>query len=142
MPTPVDLGLFAIVLVGAVYVAADLAGGAAMVILLLGLRLLARITHDKESVGLDVVVAVALFVGAFVFQTRVGHGVFERGIDDTAMNLAELRRTGNPIPLVLVFYYHALELLFAFGYRPRLARTMETYRGRELARIPNDPRGR
>ena len=30
---------------------------------------------------------------------------------------------------MLVFYYHALELLFAFGYRPGLARTMETYRG-------------
>ena len=59
VPAPVDLGLVAIVLVGAVYVAADLAGGAAMVILLLGLAC-SRGHSPLGPVGLDVVVAVAL----------------------------------------------------------------------------------
>jgi hypothetical protein len=43
---------------------------------------------------------------------------------------------------VLVFSYHALELLFALGYRPEVAATMHVHRARELARIADDPRGR
>jgi uncharacterized membrane protein YGL010W len=83
-----------------------------------------------------------VFAVAFVVQTRLGHGVFERGIDDTAMNLAELARTKDPIPILLVFAYHTLELLFAAGYRPALHTEVERYRGLELTRIPNDPRRR
>ena len=77
-----------------------------------------------------------------MFQTQVGHGVFERGIDDTDKNLAELRRTGNPVPIVLVFYYHLIEILFAIGYRPALRRAVEQQRDEELARIADDPRVR
>lgn len=139
VPTPVDLSLVGIVLVGGVYVLADVAGGAAMVALLLALRALAT-AIGTGSLALDAAAATGLFVLAFVFQTRVGHGVFEQGRDDTAMNLAEFRRTKNPIPLVLVFYYHAVELLFAAGYRPAVAATMHAHRDRELRRLPGDPR--
>jgi uncharacterized membrane protein YGL010W len=141
VPTPVDLGLVAIGAIGLLYLAVDRIGGAAMIGMLIGLWALAA-TLTSGSAHLDALVAVGAFALAFVFQTRVGHGVFERGLDDTAMNLAEFRRTKNPIPLVLVFYYHALELLFAAGYRPTLAARMHAHRARELARLPNDPRGR
>jgi uncharacterized membrane protein YGL010W len=139
IPSPIDIGLLAIVTVGVLYVAADRVGGAVMVALLVALRaLVAPLTTG--AVALDVAAAALLFAAAFVFQTRVGHGIFERGVDDTTMNLAEFRRTHNPIPLLLVFYYHALELLFALGYRPALATTMYEHRARELARIVDDPR--
>ena len=141
VPTPIDLGLVAIALVGIVYCAADRGAGLAMVLLLLALRLgVSALTTGAPA--LDGAVALSAFALAFAFQTRVGHGVYERGLDDTAMNLAEFRRTRNPIPLLLVFYYHPLELLFALGYRPELAATMHVHRARELARIPDDPRGR
>lgn len=136
---PGSLDLVAIAGVGVVYLATDLGAGALMVGLLVVLRaLVAPLTSGTPFV--DGVVAVALFVAAFVFQTRVGHGVFEHGIDDTAMNLAEFRRTRNPIPLVLVFYYHLWELLLALGYRPALQQAIADHRTAELARIPADPR--
>lgn len=141
LPFPLDLSLIAIVLVGVVYLAADLGGAAFMVLLLLALRAVVR-PLTTGSALLDATIASAAFAAAFVFQTRVGHGVFERGIDDTEQNLAEFGRTRNPIPLLLVFYYHALELLFAASYRPALRRAMEEHRTAELLRIPADPRPR
>ncbi len=138
VPTPIDLARAAIAAVGLVYLAADLVAGALMIVLLLALRALVAPFTTGARVA-DVALAAAVFGAAFVFQTRIGHGVFEHGVDDTAMNLAEFRRTRNPIPLVLVFYYHALELLFAAGYRPALAATMRAHRARELARLRDDP---
>ncbi len=139
VPAPVDPALLAIALIALVYLRVDLGAGALMVALLLALRA-AVLSLTTGHVLVDGALAVATFAAAFVFQTRVGHGIFERGIDDTAHNVAELRRTGNPIPILLVFYYHALELLFAAGYRPALRRAMETHRAAELPRIPDDPR--
>lgn len=139
VPAPVDLALLAIALVGVVYLAAELATGALMILLLLALRVLVLPLTTGAPI-VDVTIATLTFVAAFVFQTRVGHGVFERGIDDTEMNLAELARTRNPIPILLVFAYHALELLFALGYRSTLRHDMERHRAAELARIPDDPR--
>jgi uncharacterized membrane protein YGL010W len=139
IPTSIDLALAAIALVGAVYLAVDLLGGVAMMLVLLALRALVGLL-TSGVVALDVAFAVGAFVAAFVVQTRIGHGVFERGIDDTAMNVAELRRTRNPIPILLVFAYHAFELLFALGYRPSLWAAIERHRAAELTRIPEDPR--
>ena len=138
---PVDLALLAIGLVGIVYLAAELAAGVVMVALLLALRALVR-PLTTGSLAIDVAVTTLTFAGAFVLQTRVGHGVFEQGLDDTEMNVADFTRTRNPIPILLVFAYHALELLFALGYRPALRRAMEGHRADELARIPDDPRRR
>jgi uncharacterized membrane protein YGL010W len=141
IPAPVDLGLVAITLVGVLYVLADVGAGAGMTLLLLGLRALVT-PLTTGSTPLDALLAIVVFGAAFVVQTRVGHGVFERGIDDTEMNLAELARTKNPIPILLVFAYHSLELLFAVGYRPALRARVDRHRSGELARIPNDPRRR
>src|SRR5688572_27408910 len=131
VPSPIDLGLAAIALVGAVYLLADVVAGACMTLLLLGLRTLVVPLTTGSSV-IDAALAAAVFAAAFVVQTRVGHGVFERGIDDTEMNLAELARTKNPVPILLVFAYHALELLFAVGYRPALRARVEHHRRGEL----------
>jgi len=139
VPAPFDLSLLAIVLVGAVYVAADVAGGALMIALLLGLRALV-LPWTTGRLVLDAGAAALTFGAAFVFQTRVGHGVFERGVDDTAMNLAELAETRNPIPTLLVFAYHGFELLFALGYRPGLSQAITRHRNAELGRMRNDPR--
>jgi uncharacterized membrane protein YGL010W len=141
VPTPVDASAVVIALVGALYLVVDVAGGAVMLALLLALRGAAG-AIGTGTPGLDALLALLVVVAAFVFQTRVGHGVFERGIDDTATNVAELRRTGNPIPILLIFAYHALELLFAAGYRPELAAAMHAHRATALARIPADPRAR
>jgi uncharacterized membrane protein YGL010W len=138
-PGPLDFALVAIVAVGAIYVAADLVGGAAMIALLLGLRgLVSPLTTGRPLA--DAAVAALVFGAAFTFQTRVGHGVFERGVDDTAMNLAELARTKNPIPTLLVFAYHGFELLFALGYRPGVAQAIARHRGAELMCLRDDPR--
>lgn len=139
VPGPLDVGLVAIVAVGAIYVAADVVGGAAMTALLLVLR--ASVTALTTGGPLaDAVVAVLVFGAAFTFQTQIGHGVYERGVDDTAMNLAELARTKNPIPTLLIFAYHGFELLFALGYRPGLAQAIERHRATELMCLRDDPR--
>jgi uncharacterized membrane protein YGL010W len=134
-----DAALVVIALVGLVYLAADLPAGALMTACLLGLRQLAPFV-TSGSLAIDAAIAVAAFVVPFVVQTRVGHGIFEQGIDDTAMNLAELRRTRDPVPILLVFFYHLVEILFALGYRPALRLAMEGFRAAELARIDPDPR--
>jgi uncharacterized membrane protein YGL010W len=141
VPGPIDVDLVLIAAVGALYVAADLLGGALMVALLVLLR---AIVHPwtTGSPALDAVTATGALVAAFVFQTRVGHGVFERGVDDTAMNLAELGRTKNPIPTLLIFAYHGFELLFALGYRPALWEAIERHRAVELMRMRADARPR
>lgn len=131
---PIDLAFVAAVLLGIVYIATDLLAGALMIALLFALRALA-LSLTSGSVAIDAVASVVLFVVAFTVQTRVGHGVFEKGIDDTNANLAELRRTKNPIPILLVFYYHLVELLFAVGYRPALRAQVEKYRDEEIAKM-------
>ena len=77
--------------------------------------------------------ALALFAITFGLQLGLGHRVFERGRDDTAQNLAELSRTRNPVPILLVFYYHLVELFLAAGYRPGLARDLAAFTERERA---------
>jgi uncharacterized membrane protein YGL010W len=118
-----------------------LAAGAIMIAMLLALRWLVLPLTTGFAV-VDAVIALTIFGAAFIFQTRIGHGVFEEGVDDTSSNIAELRRTKNPVPILLVFYYHLVELLFAIGYRPVLRATMERHREEELARIHDDPRRR
>lgn len=130
----VDLGLLAIAALGVVYVAAEPLAGLLMVGLLLALHEIAP-RLSSGSTALDALLAVAAFGASFLVQTGLGHGRFEGGIDDTAKNVAELRRTGNPLPIVLVFYYHLVELLFAAGYRPALRQRMELAMREEMTRI-------
>lgn len=131
---PFELALPVIAAAGVVFVLAEPIAGALMTALLLLLRIVAFVT--TTGVGwIDALVAIGLFAVAFVVQTRVGHGRFEAGRDDTAMNLAELRRTRNPIPILLIFFYHLVELLFVAGWRPDLRRLVEVFTRSELSRI-------
>lgn len=50
------------------------------------------------------------------------------GLWRLALVVRELARTKNPVPVLLVFYYHLVEVLFAAGYRPALRREMEAHR--------------
>ena len=136
---PIDLAVVVIIGVGVIYLATEPLAGALMILGLVGLHAVA-LRCSTGALAIDAAAAVGLFVVPFVIQTRVGHQIYEQGIDDTEKNLAELRRRLDPIPILLVFYYHLVEILFAFGYRPALRREVERYRDDELARIVPDPR--
>jgi uncharacterized membrane protein YGL010W len=138
---PIDLAVPAILAAGAVFVAADFLVGVLMTMALAGFWLFAH-QLAAGSLALDAGLAAGLFGAALLFQTQVGHGHYEQGVDDTAKNLAELRRTKNPIPILLVFAYHLVEILFALGYRRDLKREVEDEREAERRRIPDDPRRR
>ena len=131
---PVDLAWVALAAIGLIYLATDLFAGALMIVFLAGLRF-GAVQVSSGTAWLDAVIALGVFVVFFVVQTRVGHGVYENGIDDTEQNLAELRKTKNPVPILLVFYYHLLELLFAVGYRPGLRDAVNAHTQLELAKI-------
>src|SRR5690349_9881 len=101
---PIDLALIVVVVVGAIYVAAEPLGGLLMSALLGGLWFSAS-RATSGSTWIDALAAVGLFVAAFTAQTQIGHRVFEHGVDDTQKNVAELARTKNPVPILLVFFY-------------------------------------
>ncbi len=67
----------------------------------------------------------AIFVCANLFQTRVGHALETGGRDDTKKNMAEFKKTKNPIPLLLIFWYHWVEVFFLLGYKPELKREVD-----------------
>lgn len=121
-----DGALVALVGLAPIYIATEPVLGALMIAFLAGCRWLGSLALDW-SMGGTLVGAVVLFAVTFAIQVRVGHGIFEDGRDDTEQNLAELRRTKNPIPILLVFYYHLVELAFAVGYRPALRAEVERY---------------
>lgn len=52
----------------------------------------------------------AIFVVANLIQTKIGHGFEPQGHDDTQINIAELKKSKNPIPILLIFYYHWVEV--------------------------------
>lgn len=131
---PVDLAIIVGVGVAPVYLATEPLLGALMMLLLFGMNRLAHQLIPAPSLAIVLVLA-ATFVVGFAVQVRIGHGVFERGRDDTELNLAEFGRTRNPVPLLLVFYYHLVEVAFALGYRPALRRRVEQAMQAELARI-------
>jgi uncharacterized membrane protein YGL010W len=133
-----DAALVAVVVVAPIYLATEPLLGSLMVLFLascraLGLRFLALAPSWAAAT------AALTFALAFAAQIRVGHGIFEGGRDDTKDNLAELGRTKNPIPILLVFYYHLVEIALAAGYRPALDRDIRAYRDAELA-TRGDPR--
>ena len=76
--------------------------------------------------------AVGLFAVTFGAQVLVGHHVFEEGRDDTEKNLREFAETKNPIPLVLVFYYHLVEIVLNVGYRPALRKDIAVFTTTEI----------
>lgn len=127
-----DAALVAVILLAPIYVATEPLLGAFMIAFLAGCRWLSLQALDVSVAG-TIVGAIVLFAVTFAIQIRVGHGLYEEGRDDTEQNLAELRRTKNPIPILLVFYYHLVELAFAVGYRPALRAEVERHSREHLA---------
>jgi len=127
-----DLALVVIAIVAPIYLLTEPVIGTTMVGFLVGCWWLAD-HGPRFGTGWDVLVAVALFSATFAVQVAIGHGSFEGGRDDTNQNLAEFRTSRNPIPLLLVFYYHLVEIFFALGYRPRLERDVAVFTAREIA---------
>jgi uncharacterized membrane protein YGL010W len=121
-----------------IYVATEPLLGALMIGFLLACRAVALVAIETSLVG-TLVGGVLLFAVTFALQLRIGHGVFEAGRDDTEMNLGELRRTKNPIPILLVFYYHLVELALAAGYRPSLRETIAGFTREHLAAAHGQP---
>jgi uncharacterized membrane protein YGL010W len=127
-----DLALVLITVLAPIYILAEPLLGSLMVGFLVGCwRLATWLLPESPIVG--AVVAVVVFAVTFGLQVAVGHGVFEQGRDDTKANLEELARTKNPIPIVLVFFYHLVEIALAAGYRPALARAIRGHTEREVA---------
>lgn len=130
-----DAALVAVILLAPIYVATEPLLGALMIGFLAGCRWLS-LQALAVSVPATVIGAIVLFAVTFAVQIRIGHGVFEAGRDDTEQNIEELRRTRNPIPILLVFYYHLVELAFAVGYRPALRADVERFTREHLAESP------
>jgi uncharacterized membrane protein YGL010W len=129
---PVDLAWVIIVATAPVYLLAEPLIGAVMVAFLMGCaRSASLLAPDAPLFG--ALLAAVTFALTFSAQVLIGHRIFEEGRDDTEKNLAELRRTKNPIPILLVFYYHLVELFLAVGYRPQLKRDIAIFTERELA---------
>jgi hypothetical protein len=47
--------------------------------------------------------------------------------DDTKKNMEEFHKTRNPIPLILIFYYHMVELVLLAGVKPELKKEIEKF---------------
>ncbi len=127
----VDLALVALLLVAPIFAIAEPVLGIGMIAILAIFREIAlHVLYDSPWAG--ALMAVMVFGGAFAAQIFVGHRVFEQGRDDTKRNLAELRQTKNPIPTLLVFFYHLVELALALGYKPALREEIARFTSAEL----------
>ena len=128
----IDFALVAIALLAPFYLLTEFLMGSAMVLALLYLYHCATLLIFDSNTA--VVFYIILFAIVFSLQTKLGHGRFEiDGRDDTERNLAEVRKTWNPLPLFLIFYYHLVEVFFALGYRPKLQATMRGFRDHHAA---------
>ena len=135
---PFDLSLAVIAAIAPLYLLTDVLMGAAMVAFLLGCRQVALGVLPTSPLW-GAAVAVLVFAVTFGAQVGVGHRVFEEGRDDTDQNLAEVARTRNPLPVLLVFYYHLVELFLAVGYRPALKAQIDRHMQAALAAFGKSP---
>lgn len=121
LPTIVEWALlFAI---ATVYLSTNLSMGASFVCFVLGLRAL----RTTPLAGL------IFFIIPFLAQTMIAHKYFEpNGRDDTEKNVNEFKQTKNPVPLLLIFYYHWVELFFLCGFFLDLNQQVEKAKQNEL----------
>ena len=115
---------------GLVFMSAEWIIGAAMTVLLIALLHIAQ--TFTLGISFDAIFGLLCFIVPFIAQTQLGHRFFEPDSrDDTAKNLAELKRSKNPIPILLIFFYHMAELFFAASYRPTLYKTVNHWTEKE-----------
>jgi len=131
---PLDLAWLVIAVVAFIYLLTEILAGLLMTAALVGLHILAN-QISTGTIWIDALGALGLFILSFSVQTQIGHRIFEKGIDDTEKNLAEFGRTKNPVPLLLIFYYHLVEILFAIGYRPSLKKSVGDFNAAETREI-------
>eukprot|EP00696_Hemimastix_kukwesjijk_P006755 gnl/Hemi2/18565_TR6135_c0_g1_i1.p2 gnl/Hemi2/18565_TR6135_c0_g1~~gnl/Hemi2/18565_TR6135_c0_g1_i1.p2 ORF type:complete len:215 (-),score=61.22 gnl/Hemi2/18565_TR6135_c0_g1_i1:98-742(-) len=144
----VDAALVVLLLASGVFVLADApAGFLALVLLMLQYLTAHRLgaylatfsiaaSSPVAAFVVQLVVGVAIAVGALGIQTGVGHTMFEGGLDDQERNINELKATWSLPPIALIFFYHLLPPMFACGYKPKLAAQIQAVRDRV---IKNDP---
>ncbi|TDM00369.1 MAG: hypothetical protein C4K58_03895 [Flavobacteriaceae bacterium] len=126
IPLPFGLNLAFVMLVplSIIYLATDLFLGAIMSFILAVLWILAYHFFPEFSIW-NLLAVILIFFLTFKFQTGYGHGTHEEGRDDTEMNFAEFGKTKDPIPLILIFYYHLVEIAFNLGYKPEIRKKVE-----------------
>lgn len=67
-------------------------------------------------------VSLGLFALATADQIVIGHGIHERGVDDSNINFGELFGTVNPTYFLLLPFYTYAHVAMAYcGYRPQLS---------------------
>ncbi len=108
---------FVVLLLSPLYMLCDVAAGVSFAALLVVLGFVARDAHFLWG--------PVLFVVANLVQTKLGHALEEECRDDTQKNIAEFKQTKNPVPLLLIFFYHWVELFFLFGYKPELKQEVD-----------------
>lgn len=129
-----NLGFVLFLAASAVYIAADVVMGMAMAFFLF-ILLCVCVYLDLGPVWAEAMLAVVVFSASFLVQTKVGHDVFQAGVDDTRQNLEELKQSKNPIPILLIFFYHLVEIFFALGFRKDLRAQVEAFRDLEATKI-------
>jgi uncharacterized membrane protein YGL010W len=131
--------LITILLLGMIYVQTDIICGATFTGFLVLLQ--AAVFEFMAFVGITggwrALFGLGLFVVFGLVQTQIGHKKFEpEGRDDTEKNVVEFQKTGRPIPLLLIFYYHWVEVFFMLGYKPELKSRVEFFR--DSYKFPED----
>lgn len=131
--------LITILLLAAIYVQTDIICGVTFTGFLVVLQ--AAVFEFMAFAGITggwrALFGLALFVFFGLIQTQIGHKKFEpEGRDDTEKNMVEFQKTGHPIPLLLIFYYHWVEVFFMFGYKPELKSRVEFFR--DSYKFPED----
>lgn len=65
------------------------------------------------------------------FVLKLTRGFEANARDDTNKNIKEFYATRNVIPLLLIFYYHVVELVLMSGYKPELAKEIQHFTQKE-----------
>lgn len=137
--TSISVTVGLLLVLGIVFLLVDIIVGAVVVALLFFAAF--QLSNPSEALVFSLVVGLVWMIGPFVVQTQVGHRVFEdEGRDDTEINIKEFRETLNPIPLVLIFFYHAMEVAMLLGYKKESYNRILGYRDakmKEIERIEN-----
>jgi uncharacterized membrane protein YGL010W len=110
---------FAVLLFAPLYLLCDVVAGASFSVFLLALSFVGSDAHYLWG--------PVVFVVANLVQTKLGHSLEEGRRDDTPKNMTEFKRSKNPIPLLLIFFYHWVEVLFFFGFKPDVKREVDRF---------------
>jgi len=120
-----DASIWLIIFLSPVFLLPDVISGLCFILLMLIIRFLAL---EIPTGFVGVVIGIISVISAFLVQTQVGHKLFEADArDDTEENITAFRLSKNPIPLLLIFHYHMIELLMMLGYRPKLRNEIDHY---------------